>query len=214
MNRPPSGAAGETRPVVDADLIELVGFAGTVVRVGGLVVDLRDDGFTLDDGTTIGRVVVRGAALERLVLIEPEDALNATGRVEITPDGAQVVVDDPGGISLAGDPVADSPKPDASSAASDEPSPTAAAAWVAGLGDGPWSGGAGMAGLGSLLAISAASVAVTLLRRQRSRRRLAARIGTRLAALTGTHLAVLTGTAGRPAEARSAERDPSTTHSA
>ena len=94
------------------------------------------------------------------------------------------------------------------------PLPTAAAARVAGLGDGPWSGGAGVAGLGSLLAISAASVAVTLLRRQRSRRRLAARIGTRLAALTGTHLAVLTGTAGRPAEARIAERDPSTTHSA
>ena len=213
-NRLPPDAAGETRPVVDADLIELAGFAGAAVRVGGLVVDLRADGFTLDDGTAIGRVVVRGAALERLVLIEPDDALNATGLVEITPAGAQVVVDDPGGISLAGDPVADSPGPDASSAASDEPSPTAAAARVAGFGDGPWSGGAGVAGLGSLLAISAASVAVTLLRRQRSRRRLAARIGTRLAALTGTHLAVLTGTAGRPAEARIAERDPSTTHSA
>ena len=34
-----------------------------LVRVGGLVVDLDRDGFTLDDGTSVGRVVAAGEAL-------------------------------------------------------------------------------------------------------------------------------------------------------
>ena len=40
---------------------------GTTVRVGGLVVDLRPDGFTLDDGTAVGRVVLdrRGGGVGR-----------------------------------------------------------------------------------------------------------------------------------------------------
>ena len=91
---------------VDADLDGLAPFAGKLVRVGGLVVDLRTDGFTLDDGTAIGRIVLRGAALELLPLIEPDDALNAIGRVETSTDGFVVAVDDPGGIILTGDPVA------------------------------------------------------------------------------------------------------------
>ena len=45
---------------LDADLVELEAFVGQRVRVGGLVVDLRADGFTLDDGTAIGRVILRG----------------------------------------------------------------------------------------------------------------------------------------------------------
>ena len=80
----------------DADLVDLAPFAGRLVRVGGLVVDLRPDGFTLDDGTAIGRIVLRGAALELLPLIEPDDALNAIGRVEALDGGLVVVVDDPG----------------------------------------------------------------------------------------------------------------------
>ena len=39
-------------------------------------------------------------------MIEPDDALNAIGRVEALDGGFAVVVDDPGGIILAGDPVA------------------------------------------------------------------------------------------------------------
>ena len=74
-------------------------FVGRLVRVGGLVVDLRPDGFTLDDGTAIGRIVLRGAALELLPLIEPDDALNAIGRVEAATDGVVVVVDDPAASS-------------------------------------------------------------------------------------------------------------------
>jgi hypothetical protein len=65
---------------------------------------------------------------------------------------------------------------------------------------------AGAAGLGGLAAISAASVLVTLLRREQSRRRLAGRIASRLATLDG-HV-------GAPDGGTPAERGPSTIHSA
>ena len=60
----------------------------------------------LDDGTTTGRLVLRAAALDLLPLLEPDDAINATGRVEQLEDGPAVVVDDPGAIVQAGDPQA------------------------------------------------------------------------------------------------------------
>ena len=102
----PADADASGSAAVDADLDGLAPFAGTLVRVGGLVVDLRTDGFTLDDGTAVGRVVLRGAALELLPLIEVDDALNVIGRVETSTDGYVVAVEDPGAIILAGDPVA------------------------------------------------------------------------------------------------------------
>jgi hypothetical protein len=77
---------------------------------------------------------------------------------------------------------------------------------MAGLGGGGLSVDAGTAGLGGLAAISAASVVVTLLRREQSRRRLAGRIAARLATLGG-HI-------GGPDDATPAEREPSTIHSA
>ena len=180
---------GSASAAVDADLVELAPFAGKLVRVGGLVVDLRTDGFTLDDGTAIGRIVLRGAALELLPLIEPDDALNAIGRVEASTDGFVVVVDDPGGIVLTGDPVAATGQPRASPWAQlahrailTVPLGTSR---FAGFGGAPWPIDAGTAGVGTLLAISVLSVAVTLLRRSRSRRRLAARIAGRLASFAG-----------------------------
>ena len=187
--RPPAARPATAVPAApDADLDDLARFAGRLVRVGGLVVDLRPDGFTLDDGTAIGRIVLRGAALELLPMIEPDDALNAIGRVEALDGGFVVVVDDPGGIILAGDPVAAGGLPLAASQPSDPPpssvnDPDAATGTsrFAGFGGAPWPVDAGAAGLGTLLAISALSVAVTLLRRSRSRRLLAARIASRLA---------------------------------
>jgi hypothetical protein len=192
---------------VDADLDGLAPFAGELVRVGGLVVDLRTDGFTLEDGTAIGRIVLRGAALELLPLIETDDALNAIGRVETSANGFVVAVDDPGAIILTGDPVA-ATRPAASQALdaagpSDLPLGTSR---FAGFGSPPLPVDAGAAGVGTLLAISVLSVAVTLLRRSRSRRRLAARIAGRLASFAA------------PAEAlrdpNVAEREPSTNHAA
>jgi hypothetical protein len=71
----------------DADLGDLATFVGRNVRVGGLVVDLRPDGFTLDDGTATGRVILRAIALDSLALIEPDDALNVVGRPRQAPKG-------------------------------------------------------------------------------------------------------------------------------
>jgi hypothetical protein len=193
---------------VDADLIDLAAFTGRLVRVGGLVVDLRADGLVLDDGTTVGFVVLRGDALDLLPLLEPDDALNAIGRVEPSADGLAVVVDDPGGIIQAGDPVAPALAGGGAVARSSAPSPTAdpaATTRQASLFDGP-DVGAGLAGLGTLVALSLASLAVTLLRRAKARRRVAARIADRMASFAGV-------TAG-PAGPRSAERDPRTLDSA
>ena len=98
-----------------ADLVDLDGLIGATVRVGGLVVDLRADGFTLDDGTATGRVILRGPALDVLPLIEPDDALEATGHVERSTDGAAVVVvDDPAAIVQASDPTGAAASPSAS----------------------------------------------------------------------------------------------------
>jgi hypothetical protein len=173
----------------DVDLVGLDSKVGRLVRVGGLVVELRPDGFTLDDGTGIGRVVVRGPALEELPLIEPEDALNAIGHVEATADGAIVAVDDPAGLIQAGDPIpADasaSPAADLADAPVASSSASGAGARLAGLG-GTLPLDPGAAGLGTLLAISAASLAVTLLRRGQARRRMAARIARRLATFAGS----------------------------
>ena len=213
-----TAAGPSTEPTTDADLVDLASVVGRLVRVGGLVVDLRPDGFSLDDGTAIGRVVLRGPALDRLALIEPDDALNAIGRVEATADGTVVVVDDPGGIVLAGDPVAPDPSDDAvsdvtatsDSTAPESPDPsTGALSRIAGLG-GQLPFDAGTAGLGTLIALSAASLAVTLLRREQSKRRLATRIAGRLATFaTGSEAASGPSTDGS-VPPRSAEREPST----
>jgi hypothetical protein len=196
----------------DADLDDLARITGRLVRVGGLVVDLRSDGFTLDDGTTIGRIVLRGAALELLPMIEPDDALNAIGRVEALDGGLVVVVEDRGGIVLAGDPVAaggvlladDASNPPPASV--NAPDAATGTSRLAGFGGSTWPVDAGAAGVGTLFAISALSVAVTLLRRSRSRRLLAARIASRLASFA------------TPKDADKdtivAEREPSTIHAA
>ncbi len=196
----------------DADLIALGTRVGTRVRVGGLVVELRADGFTLDDGTAIGRVALRGPALDLLPMIEPDDALNAIGTVESSSDGPIVVVDDPAGIILAGDLVAagassgPSPVTGAAVPPSDGPGVGDVGSRLAGLGGAPWPVDAGAAGVGTLILISALSLAVTLLRRERSRRHLGARIAARLATFAGP--------AEGPADANVAERGPSTIHSA
>jgi hypothetical protein len=208
----PSGAtAGDgllAGAVPDADLVDLDSLVGQVVRVGGLVVDLRSDGFTIDDGTAIGRIVLRGAALDRLGLVEPDDALNAIGRVEATPDGAVVVVEDPAGIIQAGDPVAtdstaDPVAPSPAGPPASSTAPAVVSGRFAGLG-GPFD--AGTVGVGTLVTFSVASVAVTLLRRAYARRRMTARIAARLA----TFASPVSG----PAAVSSAEREPSTIHSA
>ena len=65
------------------DLATLDDHVGAIVRVGGLVVAKTADGFTLDDGTAIGRVQLGGEAAAFLGLIETGDALGIVGRVSV-----------------------------------------------------------------------------------------------------------------------------------
>ena len=184
------GATPDAIGAEDADLVDLPTLVGRVVRVGGLVVDLRPDGFTLDDGTAVGRIVLRDAALEMLALIEPEDALNVTGRRGDHGRRSAGRRRRPGRVVVAGDPVAagGALAPHGGGVARSAPRRQPAVSGegrLAGLTSAPWPLDAGTAGLGGLVAISLASLAVTLLRREQARRRLAARIADRLAALGG-----------------------------
>ncbi len=170
----------------DVDLVELGSHVGRTVRVGGLVADVTSDGPVLDDGTATATIVLRDAAAEYLPLIEPGDALNAVGRVERQGDGYRVVVADPAGLTRIGDPgeleVIPSTGPSAELVGTVAPSAKpgrriADLAFPFGLDP------TGTAGLASLGLVSLASLAVTLLRRERARRRLLGRVAARLAAV-------------------------------
>jgi hypothetical protein len=179
-------AAPSVTSAIPADLIDVEGLVGTDVRVGGLVIELLPDGFTLDDGTAIGRVVLTGLAAASRDLIEPGDAINVTGGVAIQADGlAAVVVDDPAAIILGstlGD-VGTSPAPgDAAVATGPEDTSGLRTAGVGDASMGIPSAGAGLAGV---LSIGLLSVAVTALRRRQARRLLALRVAARLAAVGG-----------------------------
>jgi len=182
----PSGEAAAGAPK-DVDLVALDAALGTLVRVGGLVDELRPDGFTLDDGTATARIVVRGDAAQLLPLIEPGDAVNVIGRPERVADALIVAVEDPAGLLLAGMPEADATAvvgdaPGATAAPSPAPTPLLGGS-VGGFGAlDPVSSFSGPAGFATLLLATVASGAVALLRRRlRSRRLLAARIRERLA---------------------------------
>ena len=167
----------------DADLVDLDGLIGQTVRVGGLVVELRPEGFTLDDGTAVGVITLSGEATDTLSLIEPGDAINVIGQVTQVDGALSVMVDDPAAIVLGS--ALDGLGP-IDAAASGEASPVdsdPAGLRAAGFADdGTGIPGAGV-GLAGLAGISLASVAVTLLRRRHARRLLASRVAVRLAAL-------------------------------
>ncbi|MEA2612705.1 MAG: hypothetical protein QOI52_664, partial [Chloroflexota bacterium] len=181
-----SATATAAAAAPDADLVDLASVLGTTVRVGGLVVDLRPDGFTLDDGTARGTVVLRGDAADWIPLVEPEDAINVIGRAQRLDGGdLAVVVTDPAGIVLGSDPSAvagarGAPPAGASAITADAKPRTAGFGDV--MGTVPGAG----AGLLSLVGISLASVAVTLLRRRQARRLVALRVAARLSAIAGS----------------------------
>ncbi|MGH2475956.1 MAG: hypothetical protein ACRDIL_11900, partial [Candidatus Limnocylindrales bacterium] len=101
------GGAAATTPTAstapDVDLDALEAAIGTTVRVGGLVVELRVTGFTLDDGTAVGLVILAGAAADWVDLVEPGDAINVVGRVALVDGMVAVVVEDPAAIVLGSD---------------------------------------------------------------------------------------------------------------
>ena len=162
---------------------------GEWVRIGGLVVDLEPDGFTVDDGSATGRVVLVGEAADYLGLIEPGDAIEAGGRVGAAGDGAASVV-----VSAAADlvrvgqlgvPAAAASASAGPSAPAGPPGDTAASRRVSeatGLGGLP---DLTTAGAGWLALVAVLTVAVAFGRRYRARRGSAARIAARLAELAG-----------------------------
>ena len=188
-----AGAAVDGPTVPDVDLVTLADHVGQTVRVGGLVAELAPDGFRLDDGTAIGRVVLTGEAADYLPLIDPGDALNATGRVEVDGEEPRVVVTDAAGLVRVGDLTAAS----APGAAGPSPAPataddgSAAPSRLAGGLLGPI--GPGSAGVAGIVAISGLSLLVTVLRRRRARRLLAVRVGARLAGIAGPSVAAPPG---------------------
>ena len=180
--------------VVDADLRDLANVAGQKVRVGGLVTALTDVGFTLDDGTSLGAIVLMGSALDFRSLIEPGDAINVTGRVDRQDDATYAVTVEDGAAIVLGDDLGDHPSvspvpPVAPSAAA--PADVRAARLGDGFGTLPATG----AGVASALLIALASLAVTLLRRRHARRLLASRIAARLAVFAGAPAATADGQA-------------------
>ncbi|HEU0242912.1 MAG TPA: hypothetical protein VFQ75_03335 [Candidatus Limnocylindrales bacterium] len=174
------GASPDASAVRDVDLRDLEGSLGLRVRTGGIVTAVEADGFRIDDGTAIARVVVEDAAAGVLALLAPGDALNATGVPERR-DEIVLVVRDPADIELVGDlaggePPA-SPAPSVAGVAADVDRDAVRASLGRGMGIDPASAGAG-----TLVLVTLLSVAVTLARRHRAQRALRRRIVARLEA--------------------------------
>ncbi len=178
-----SGAANPPRTFAPAasaptiDLADLASATGRTVRVAGLVAGVAGTTVSLDDGTTIGRLVLTGDAAPFLDLVQVGDPIEATGVVTTDPAGPYVLVTASTGVIQAGDPApagetgpatpapagglpATSPRPGTANGSVDLVDPGAGPAPAAGL-IGP---AAGL--LGVLLALS-----IALLLRRRGRRR-------------------------------------------
>jgi hypothetical protein len=184
----PAALAG----AIDVDLADLAANRGRLVRAGGVVLELNESGFMLDDGTARRPVSLTGAAHDYADLIEPGDVLNAIGTVEDGPGGLRIVVRDAAGIVLAADLGSDpaqgsggpglSPSPDGAATGHGSGGPGTTGSQSAGLGGGLPTEPT-LAGLVTLALISLASVGVTVWRRRRTNRLLAARVAARLEAV-------------------------------
>jgi hypothetical protein len=176
----PSVSANGAAP--DVDLIGLGDVLGQRVRVGGLVTELLADGFGLDDGTAVGRVVLDAPAALALETLAVGDALNATGIPELRDGVVVIVIADAADVELvgvvmgaAGTGTEQLGEPAPSAPLDDE---AVRASIGRGMGLDPAS-----AGLGTLALMAAVSVAVTLGRRLRAQRVLRRRIVARLEAI-------------------------------
>jgi hypothetical protein len=166
--------------VPDVDLATLPDHLGELVRIGGLVVARTDGGFTLDDGTAIGRVELRAEAAAFLELIEPGDALGIVGRVEPGTDGEPLVAaTDPAGLVRLGS-LGEAVPLAAAVAPSATPGPSHGAVASAGLGDPPPGLHGGWLGAAGLILASLGSLLVTVARRRRAVVRLRTAVAGRL----------------------------------
>jgi hypothetical protein len=161
----PAGSGAGPTPI-DIDLATLADHVGELVRVGGLVVAPTADGFSLDDATAVVGVVLRGEAGAYLELLEPGDALNATGRVERAGGELIVAVDAASGLVRVGDLGEALPLGAPVSSATALPSPIGSASGPALADAGGGLPGNLPVGVSGLVAISILSVALTLARRR------------------------------------------------
>jgi hypothetical protein len=167
---------------LDLDLADLADHLGALVRVGGSVESIDDAGFVLDDGTGLVQVLLLDEAASYLSVLAPGDVLNAIGVVGGTAADPDLRVSDPAGIVRVDDLGASMRQAavDGTPATEQLAQSSTRAEGLGGL-----LGQGGPAGLGTVLALSIASAAVTIARRRRSRRALAARIAARLGAIRG-----------------------------
>ena len=158
---------------------------GQRVRVGGLVTDVGADGVRLDDGTSGALLVLEGDATDLLTVLEPGDALNATG----TPDQRDetvLVVANAADIELVGDLGADPASTDGVGLAAAVVESTPAATAEPAMSADPSTPATAPIAVGAVilaLLVVTAAAAPLLARRQRRRRALRARIAARLEAL-------------------------------
>jgi hypothetical protein len=178
----PGDARGRTARPGGAPLIELATLEehlGEDVRVSGLAIAVDGPRVSIDDGSAVGVIELRGAAEASAADLQAGDALAARGRVEAGPTGPRVVVEDPTAIALAGalvptvglrsvgqsdEPTATAPLPDRRTGAE---APLPLLAMLGGVLAAVLGGGAGLAAA----------------RRIRERRRWATRMTARLRAL-------------------------------
>ena len=98
-----SSAGASTSPAADVPLADLATRTGEIVRVGGIVTAVELGVIRLDDGTATAGIVLEGLAVELAGLLQPGDVVNATGTPEAR-DEVVLVVSDPAGVVLLGDP--------------------------------------------------------------------------------------------------------------
>jgi hypothetical protein len=180
---PGAGPSREGAVVQTIDLVALGEHVGALVRVAGLVEARTPRGFTLDDGTALNLVELRGDVAAFLDLVEAGDALGVLGRVETGDDGDPIVVaSDPAGLVRLGSlgeavPIVAEARPAATVNAALRPLDSAG---LANAIEGPEAGWFGVVGL---VFAAASSLFVTALRRRQAHRRLVIGVATRLAGL-------------------------------
>lgn len=166
----------------DTDLAVLGEHIGERVRVGGLVVRTARDGFDLDDGTAIAHVVLRDDMAALIGSLREDEAVAATGTVELVNGAPAVVVDDAGTLVRVGTlgqaiPIGGTQDGSAAGAGAD---PVEAATEIT---DGAFNGGMGLAGLFTVALVTTLAVTAGTLRRRLERRRIRAVLVERLATL-------------------------------
>ena len=176
------GRGGVDGTVPDVDLATLGDHLGDLVRVGGLLVAVTADGFTLDDGTAVGAIRLDGPATAFHDLLEVGDALGLVGRVELEAGEYRVVVGDPAGLVRLGDLGEIVPIAATATSAPVDPGPPVGAT-SAGLGG--TLGVGELPGFLGLLLISMTSLGLTIARRRHAHRRLVAVVAARIGTLRG-----------------------------